>query len=77
MQFFLVFGIAKWAYLFASLNVISGMGLSAGSGGEAGVTSVEQFPVISSRENIWKLFHSFDVIPCNITNYFIRCQSER
>ena len=31
---------------------------------------------MSPKENNWKLFHSCDVIPENITNYFIRHQSE-
>ena len=40
------------------------------------VTGVEQFPVISPRENNWKLFYLCDVTPCNITNDLIRCRSK-
>ena len=38
---------------------------------------MEWFPVISLQKNNWKLYHPCEVIPCNITNYLIRCQSER
>ena len=41
------------------------------------VTLVEKFAVISLRGNNWKLFRFCDVKPCNITNYFIRGESER
>ena len=40
------------------------------------VTGVKYFPVISLRENKWKLFHLCDVISCNIMNYLIRRQSK-
>ena len=41
------------------------------------VTGVQEFPVISSRENNWKLLRPCDVIQCNIMNYLIRRQNER
>ena len=41
------------------------------------VTGVQYFPVTSPRENNWKLFHVFDVIPCNIMNYLYTHQSKR
>ena len=40
-------------------------------------TRMEWFPVISLQENSLKLYHPCEVIPCNITNYLIRRQSER
>ena len=40
------------------------------------VTWVEQFPVISPRENNWKLFLLCDGKPCNIMNYLIGRQSK-
>ena len=41
------------------------------------VTGVQQFPVISPRENNWKLLHVCDMLPCNIGNYLIKRKSER
>ena len=40
-------------------------------------TRMEWFPVISLQGNNWKLYHPCEVVPCNITNYLIRCQSGR
>ena len=62
----------KWYY-----NSMPCGGCSDLHGVNPNLKKKKKIPVISPRENNWKLFHLCDVIPCNIMNYLIRRESKR